>query len=432
MSNRFETRIKKWRTYAVFLIKWLVISGVTGILCGLMGSAFHKGVEWALTLRDQHAWLLFTLPLLGLLIVTCYKLLKTEGLSTNSILEAVHSGKSLSWRLLPAIFISTILTHLGGGSAGREGAALQMGGTIGFQWGKLMKLDDKDLRTATMTGMAAFFAALFGTPLAAAIFAMAVISVGIIYHTALLPCLISSLTAYGISLLLGIEPTRFAVSVPHLDVFMLLRVAALGILCAFVSILFCKMIHGTNRMMMTYIKNPYLRVLAGSAIIIILTLVLRTDDYNGLGFDIITAAIEEGKALPAAFILKIIFTAITLGSGFKGGEVVPSFFVGATFGCFIGPLLGLPAGFAAAVGLVTVFCGAVNCPLASILLAVELFGAEGLLFYALACALSFVFSGYNGLYSSQRIMYDKLKATFINVKTNSYHEGDQMRHERDQ
>ena len=147
-------------------------------------------------------------------------------------------------------------------------------------------------------------------------------------------------------------------------------------------------------------------------------------DYNGAGSSVIHRAVEQGMASPFAFLLKILFTAVTLSAGFKGGEVVPSFFIGACFGCAVGPLLGIPAGFAASVGLICVFCGAVNCPIASTFLAVELFGAEGMLYYALACALSYMLSGYNGLYSSQRILYDKLKAQFIDVHTNAYHEGE--------
>ncbi len=159
------------------------------------------------------------------------------------------------------------------------------------------------------------------------------------------------------------------------------------------------------------------------ALLLVLTLLLRTTDYNGAGMALITAAVEEGQAKPLAFLLKILFTAITLGAGFNGGEVVPSFFVGAAFGCVLGPLLGIPAGFAAAIGLVSVFCGAVNCPIASIFLSVELFGAGGLLYFALACGLSYVLSGYSGIYSSQRILYDKLKAQYIDVRTNAHEEG---------
>ena len=413
-----------WGFYIRALAKWLLAAAIIGVFSGLLGSAFHICVDKATGLRNAQPWLLLALPAAGLLIAAIYKLTRAEGLSTNTIIEEVQTGRGLSLGLIPAIFCSTVLTHLCGGSAGREGAALQLGGTVGFETGKLMRLDDRDLRTATMAGMAAFFAALFGTPLTATVFAMSVISVGLLYHAALLPCLTASLTAYGVSVLLGVEPTRFSVAMPELEAPMLLRVAALAVLCAFVSVLFCGTIHGFEAIMKKAFKNHWLRAAAGGLAIIALSFLCGTRDYNGAGMDLIAAAVEQGRAAPWAFLLKILFTAVTLSTGFKGGEVVPAFFVGATFACAAGPLLGIPAGFAAAIGLVSVFCGAVNCPISSIFLSVELFGSEGLLYFALACALSFVFSGYNGLYSSQRIMYDKLKARYINVHTNTYHEGE--------
>ena len=416
--------------YARALGKWLLVSSLVGLLCGLLGSAFHIGVELATGYREAHAWVLYTLPAAGLLAVAIYHLFRVEGQSTNNIISEIQSGKGLSAALLPAIFFTTVLTHLTGGSAGREGAALQMGGTLGFGVGKLLRLDDRDLRTATMTGMAAFFSALFGTPLAATIFAMGVVSVGLLYHAAFLPCFIASMSAYGLSLLLGVEPTRFTVSVPALSPLMLLKVAALAALCGVLSALFCGALHHTEQNLHKHIPNPWLRAFLGGAALLGLTLLLGRSDYNGAGMNVITAAVEQGSAAPTAFLWKTLFTAITLGVGFKGGEVVPSFFVGATFGCVVGPLLGIPAGFAAAVGLVAVFCGAVNCPMASMVLAVELFGAEGMLFYALACGLSYVLSGYTGLYSSQRILYDKLKAQFIDVRTNAYREGEITEAER--
>ena len=404
--------------------KWLALSAVVGVCCGLLGSAFHIGVELATEYRLGHAWVIYTLPVIGLAVVGIYRVFRVEGQGTNNILREVQTGEGLSPALLPAIFGATVLTHLAGGSAGREGAALQMGGTIGFWSGRLLRLDDRDLRTATMTGMAAFFSALFGTPLAAAVFALGVVSVGTIYHAAFIPCFIAALAAYGISLLLGVAPTRFAVAVPELGAGMLLRVAVLAVLCAFLSVLFCTVLHRSEAAAEKYGKNPWLRAALGGAALLALTKLLGTTDYNGAGMGVITAAVEQGRAVPSAFLWKMVFTALTLSVGFKGGEVVPSFFIGATFGCVVGPLLGIPAGFAAAVGLVSVFCGAVNCPLSSIFLAVELFGAEGLLAYALACGLSFVLSGYSGLYSSQRILYDKLKARYIDVHTNAHHEGE--------
>lgn len=409
--------------YVQALVKWLAVAAVTGAVCGVIGSAFHIGVEKATELRAAHGWLLWCLPLAGLCIVGFYKLTRTEGQGTNDIIDAVHLGKGLSIWLLPAIFLGTVLTHLCGGSAGREGAALQMGGTIGNHVGGLFHLDDRDMRTATMAGMAAFFAALFGTPLTATVFAMVVISIGVMYHAAFIPCLTASLTAYGVSLLMGVEPTRFTVVMPELEAVMLLRVAVLGALCALVSILFCNTIHFAEHRMARYLPNAWVRVIAGGAAVIALTYLCGTTDYNGAGMDVITAAVEQGTASPAAFLLKILFTAVTLSAGFKGGEVVPSFFVGATFGCVAGPLLGIPATCGAALGLVAVFCGAVNCPVASIFLSVELFGDGGLLYFALICGISYMLSGYNGLYSSQTILYSKLKAQYINVHTNAHHAG---------
>lgn len=410
--------------YVRALTKWMVLAILVGIVCGGVGTAFHVGIDQATALRGRFPWLLACLPLAGLAIVGFYKLTRTEGQGTNNIIDEVHAGTGLSIWLLPAIFLGTVLTHLCGGSAGREGAALQMGGTIGYHAGRAFRLDDQDLRVATMAGMAAFFSALFGTPLAATVFAMMVISVGILYHAAFIPCLTAALTSYGVSRWLGVEPTRFTVDAPTLETWMLVRVAALGALCALVSVLFCKTLHGAERQMKRYLPNPWLRAALGGAAVIALTLLCGTTDYNGAGMEVITAAVETGSVRPEAFLLKILFTAVTLAAGFKGGEVVPCFFIGAAFGCAAGPLLGIPAGFAAAVGLAAVFCGATNCPIASIFLAVELLGDEGLLYYALACGISYMLSGYNGLYSSQMIKYSKLKARYINVYTNAHHAGE--------
>ena len=415
--------IKEIKLYAASLAKWLALAAVAGVVCGFIGSVFHISVGYVTALRGAHGWLLWLLPAAGLAIVGVYRLFGTEGEGTNDIIDAVHLGKPLPVLLLPSIFIGTVLTHLCGGSAGREGAALQMGGTIGYWAGRLFRLDDRDTRTATLCGMAAFFSALFGTPLAATMFAIMVISVGNFYHTAFIPCFAASLVSYGISMWLGVAPTRFAVAVPSLAPANLLEVAVLAALCAWVSAIFCKLLNFTERRAAKLIPNAWLRAAVGGFAIIALTLICGTTDYNGAGMDVITAAVEQGTAKPEAFIMKIIFTVITLSAGFKGGEVVPSFFIGATFGCAAAPLLGLPAGFGAALGLVSVFCGATNCPMASIFLSIELFGGSGVLYFALACGVSYMLSGYNGLYSSQTILYSKLKAQYINVHTNAYHAG---------
>ena len=359
--------------------------------------------------------MLYLLPAAGLVIGLIYHFLHTENKNTNTIIDSVQLGERVPLALTPTIFFSTVLTHLCGGSAGREGAALQIGGSLGNEIGMLCRLDDKDMRIATLSGMSAVFAALFGTPLTATVFALEVISVGVIYYSAFVPCLVASLIALQIADLFGIAPERFQVLELTLNGADVLRTAGLAILCTVVSIVFCLTMHGTEHLLHKKIPNDFVRVLCGGAAIVGLTLMLGTTEFNGAGMESIKRAIEEGVTRPDAFFWKLLFTALTLGTGYKGGEVVPCFFVGATFGCAVGGFLGLPAGFAAAVGLVCVFCGAVNCPLASILLSVELFGSGNLAYYGLACGLAYMLSGYFGLYSSQKIMYSKLKAEFINI-----------------
>lgn len=413
--ERLKERVAHIGQYAVTLLKWMVLGGVIGLVGGIIGSLFHIGVDTATQARLAHPWVLYLMPVGGLTIVGLYRLTKTEGKGTNDIIASVHFGEQVPGLLVPVIFVSTVITHLCGGSAGREGAALQIGGGIGYQAGRLLRLGEKDLPLATLCGMSGVFAALFGTPLTATVFALEVISVGVLYYAGLVPCLTAALTGYLVSVLMGVPPTRFTVTVPGLEVRTMLLVMVLALLCAVVSILFCRGLHGVEHLLKRTLKNPYLRVAVGAAVLIGLTL-LTNGDYNGAGMEVIGRAIA-GQADPWAWVWKLLFTAITIGCGFKGGEVVPSFFVGAAFGCVAAGWLGLPAGFGAAMGLVSVFCGAVNCPLASIILSVELFGSGDLLYFAMACSISYLISGYCGLYSSQTILYSKLRAEFINVRT---------------
>lgn len=413
--ERLKERVAHIGQYAVTLLKWMVLGGVIGLVGGIIGSLFHIGVDTATQARLAHPWVLYLMPVGGLAIVGLYRLTKTEGKGTNDIIASVHFGEQVPGLLVPVIFVSTVITHLCGGSAGREGAALQIGGGIGYQAGRLLRLGEKDLPLATLCGMSGVFAALFGTPLTATVFALEVISVGVLYYAGLVPCLTAALTGYLVSVLMGVPPTRFTVTVPGLEVRTMLLVMVLALLCAVVSILFCRGLHGVEHLLKRTLKNPYLRVGVGAAVLIGLTL-LTNGDYNGAGMEVIGRAIA-GQADPWAWVWKLLFTAITIGCGFKGGEVVPSFFVGAAFGCVAAGWLGLPAGFGAAMGLVSVFCGAVNCPLASIILSVELFGSGDLLYFAMACSISYLISGYCGLYSSQTILYSKLRAEFINVRT---------------
>ena len=412
--DKFKSGAIRVGKYFRTFYRWVLLSVVTGLVCGLVGSAFHLTVDFATGFRAQHQWLVFLLPVGGLAIAFIYRVSKTEGEGTNNIIDSIHDGDKVPILLVPVIFAATAITHLFGGSAGREGAALQIGGGIGYRVGRLLKLDDKDMRLVTLCGMSAVFAALFGTPLTATIFALEVISVGILYYSGLIPCLVASVTAYGVSLLFGIAPMRYSVALSPLELGLALRVCLLAVVCALVSIAFCVAMHKTEQFAAKLVKNIYLRAFIGGIIVIALTLIVGSESYNGIGTDVIASALGEGKAPTWGFLLKIIFTAVTIGFGFKGGEIVPTMFIGAVLGCTVGPILGIPAQFAAAIALVAVFCGAVNCPIASIILSVELFGSGELLYFALACGISYMLSGYCGLYSSQKIMYSKTRAEFIN------------------
>ena len=397
-------------------LQWFFLAIPTGLICGLVGTLFHLSVERVTELRADQPWLLFLLPAAGLLITALYKATKCEGVGTNNVIRAVQSGEPVSILLVPAIFFGTVLTHLCGGSAGREGAALQMGGSIGWNVGTLLHLKDHDRRTATISGMAAFFSALFGTPLTAALFAMMVEDVGLTFTSAFVPAFTSALIAYGCSLAFGIAPTHFAITAPELTVWNAFLVILLGFACAAVSRLFCGLLHFMEHKVPQLLPNPWLRVFVGGVAVIAFSYLFGVGRYNGAGMGVITAAVEQGEALPWDFLCKIFLTALTLSCGFKGGEVVPSFFVGATFGCVFGPLLGLPAGFAAAVGLVSIFCGATNALIPSILMGFELFSGAGLELMALGCGICYMLSGHHGLYSSQTFVTNKLRSEYMSHK----------------
>ena len=405
------------KKYAWTFIKWLVVASVVGLVGGGVGTLFCKAVVFANEFRAEHKYIIFALPIGGLAIVALYKLCKLkEDPGTNLIISSVRSDRNVPIVIAPLIFVSTTITHLLGGSAGREGAALQLGGSIGAKTGELFRLNERDMSLVIMCGMSAVFSALFGTPLTAAFFAMGVISVGVIYYVGLVPCIVSSLVACKLAEFFGVSGEKFEIAkyVPKIDWLSVAKVGALAVLCALVSILFCIAMKYTHFKLKVTLKNEYLRVAVGGVAIILLTLLVGNQDYNGAGSAVIAMALGQGSTHWYSFLLKILFTAITIGAGFKGGEIVPTLFIGSTFGCAVAPLLGLSAQFGAAVGLIAVFCGVVNCPIASIFLSIEMFGTQGLILFAFACGVSFMLSGYYGLYTSQKIVYSKLTAKFIN------------------
>lgn len=403
------------RQYIISFFKWTLIALVTGAIGGGIGAAFRYAITYVTDIRMENPWLCYLLPAGGVMIAFLYRVTKLSGhADTNLIINSVRSEEKVPILLAPVIFLSTVITHLFGGSAGREGAALQLGGCIGSFIGRIVRLNEKDMPIALMCGMSGLFAALFGTPLTATVFAMEVISVGIIYYSAFLPCLVAALSAFSITTLCGLSPTSYALTfVPDLNILNILTVGVLGVAAAILSILFCISLDQTHKLAVKYFRNEYLRTAVGGTAIALLTLLIGTR-YNGIGGEVIAAAVTKGEALPYDFILKMLFTVITIGFGYKGGEIIPTFFIGAAMGATLSPLLGLPASFGAAIGLVALFCAVVNCPIASIILSIELFGSRGLIFFAVALCVSYMLSGYYSLYSGQKIMYSKRRARFIN------------------
>ena len=333
-----------------------------GALGGLIGTAFCYAIREATQLRGAYPWLLYFLPAGGLLIVWLYRLRGMHPTDTNGVLLAIHAPTSIPGSTAPLIFVGTTITHLFGGSAGREGAALQLGGVLGYQLGRALKLDEKDIHLIVMCGMSSVFSALFGSPLTAAVFAIEVASVGILHFSAILPCLTASLTAAYLASALGAAAETFPLgaAVPFTWA-SAGTVVAIAAVCAVLSIVYCIALRQGGKALGKAVPNSYLRVFLGGSAVVLLSVLLGTRDYNGAGMDVIAAAMQ-GHARPEAFALKMLFTVLTMTTGYKGGEIVPAMFIGATAGCVLGNLFGLAPGLGAAVGLLGMFCGSLNCP----------------------------------------------------------------------
>ena len=400
------------------LIRWIFLALVAGVVAGGVGAAFAWGMNAVTNLRTQHPWLLLLFPVSGLAIVALYRACHFEKDSgTNTVLAMIHAEKEIPARMAPLIFISTMLTHLCGGSSGREGAALQIGGSLGNLLGRVMRLQPDDRRVLVMCGMSAAFSAVFGTPLAAVFFALEVGSVGIIYYAALVPCVTASFCADAIAKFFRVESESYPLIVStEWSVAPLAATALLGILCAGLSVLFCISLHETGCLLKKKIPNAYLRIAVVGVVLVILGLLPGNSDYLGAGMPILIRALS-GKVVWYAFLMKLLFTVLTMAAGFKGGEIVPSFFIGATFGCLYGSILHLSPSMFAALGMIAVFCGVTNCPLTSLLIAFELFGMEAMPYFLICIAVSYMLSGYYGLYHSQRIVYSKYKPKYVNRKT---------------
>ena len=394
--------------YVKVFLKWLFLGLLIGGLGGLLGAGFHHALHFVTHLRGEHTWLIFLLPLGGLLSVGIYRVFGLRNnRGTNEIIDAILDGKTVSPLIAPVIFLASSITHLFGGSAGREGAALQLGGSVASLLGKVLKLREQDRTVLIMSGMSAVFAGLFGTPLTATIFCMEFESVGTLFTPALLPCYLAAFVASRVSLALGVHPEVFPLEVTTvLSMGNSWKFLILAVLISLLGIAMCKVFHEAEHLAAHHLPNPFVRIAVGGVLIAGMTLIVGDHRFNGAGMDMALEAVG-GHTDWYSFAVKMLFTAVTLAAGFKGGEIVPTFCVGATFGCLVGGLLGLDAGLAGAMGLVGLFCCVTNSPFASIVLSIEMFGGGYIYLFALVCVICFVLSGHSGLYASQIIRFAK-------------------------
>jgi H+/Cl- antiporter ClcA/PII-like signaling protein len=418
------SRLSQFSILARWLIFVVPMASVVGTLCAL----FLWALDVATRARFDYPVLLFGLPFAGLAVGLIYHWIgrSTEG-GNNLIVEQIHEpGAGVPLRMAPLIFLSTIVTHLFGGSAGREGTAVQLGGSLASAFGKALRLDTEEVRLMLMAGIAAGFGAVFGTPIAGAVFALEVLTVGRIQYEALIPCLIAAVTGDWICQLWGIQHTHYSLlfgvglSSFHLDIVLFAKVALAAIAFGLISQLFAEASHGAQSILKRLVPFAPLRPVLGGLLVIALVYALGTRAYLGLGVwstnladPTIAGFFDPARTDHWSWLWKFVFTVVTLSAGFKGGEVTPLFFIGAALGNALAHLLGAPVDLMAGLGFVAVFAGASNTPLACTIMGIELFGADNTVYIATACFIAYAFSGHSGIYLSQRLGVPKTNFDFI-------------------
>ncbi len=409
------------------LFRWTLLIIPVSFTVGSLVALFLWLLDKVMWLRWGHPWLLYFLPLAGILIYVLYKYLgKNSDAGNNLIMDEIHEpGGGVPARMAPLVLLTTIITHLFGGSAGREGTAVQIGGSLANFFARIWKLPKGDVRMILMAGIAAGFGAVFGTPVTGAIFALEVLAVGRIRHDALMPCFIASVLADITCSAWGIRHTHYHIafseegktwlSFLHVDFLLLIKVIAGGVLFGLTGYFFAEASHTIKSYSNKWIKIKWLIPVTGGLLIILFTFVLGTQDYLSLGVTnpdknavSIVSCFHAGGATYFSWLWKLLFTAITLGTGFKGGEVTPLFFIGAALGNTIAMISGAPVDLMAGLGFIAVFAGATNTPIACTIMGVELFGTGNVLYFAVACFTAYYFSGHSGIYHAQRVAVSKV------------------------
>ncbi|WP_029878296.1 voltage-gated chloride channel family protein [Paraclostridium bifermentans] len=400
--NELKKHIKESEVVSIVFLRWFLLASISGIAVGIVISFFLKSLQWATSTRESNPWLLYMLPIGGAFVSYLYsKYGKDSSKGNNLIIERINEGEGrIPFRMAPLVFLGTFITHLFGGSAGREGTGVQIGASVSSKIGELLKLKGMDYTILIISGVSSGFGVVFGTPIAGTVFGIEVSTLGKMRYEAIIPCFISSYIGNFIAEIFKVQHSHYSMGVSLTGVYVFFKVILCAVLFGLTSKLFAELTHALKKFFAAKIPNTSLKSFIGGIIIIIIVLILGTRIYLGLSLDLLSNAFNQ-PVPKGSFIIKLVLTSLTLAVGFQGGEVTPLFVIGATLGNLLASIIGLPIEFLAGLGMIGVFAGATKTPIASFIMGIELFGSANIGFIFIACVISYVFAGKSGIYTSQ-------------------------------